>query len=394
MRLLDLASRTGPAECFLRRVASVSVRYENATATEAEAVDRCEMALRVLRGGRIGIWGGSFLFNHAALADCVARAEANAKCGPRAVTLLVEDSSRHPALASPALPDPRELATLGQRFLGELRIKRPHYLWSGGLSAVSRTARIVNSRGLEAWSTWSEYRWRLRCRGAANNAPVDRLLDVRFGEWDEGTRALKARIDAEFPDSEDLRSVPAELPITLSPPIVGVVCHTILSQELPETPALNRSVTIWDDPEQSYQGSDDEGLPLVPVPLVESGKIRGSWSTVGMTTRPTGRAARNAIDSSPVPTALGLRWHSGGDAPPNMSVLLTELAGISLQPGGVIHGAASEGILLQNGRPIHRCPGRVIHIRVAEVLGDGLCGVSQERFATGRHRLPRLTVEL
>jgi predicted Zn-dependent protease len=394
MRLLDLASRSGPSECFARRTVSLSVRFEANSAVSAEEVDRAELALRVLRDGRVGIWGGSFIYGENALAECIERAEANARCGPCVETILADNKTPSRKMEALELPKPEQVVTLGHNFLTELQEEWPGFFWRGQLSVIRRTARVLHSGGLEAWSAWSEYKWSLRARGTGGKAPVDRMFEIRFGQWEEGAAALKARIRAEFPDSETMHDAPQGAPITLGPPIVAAMCLALIARALPENTVLAPCVTICDQPDPSYQGCDDEGVPIVPVPLVEAGALSAKWGTVSTTRRPTGRGIRRAIDSAPVLTPLGLRWRSNGHAPPKYTVLLPDLAGMSLQPGGFVQGTAVEGIVLCNGNPLYRCPGRVVRISVADALGTCFLGVSHSRFATGRHRLPYVTIQI
>jgi hypothetical protein len=392
-RLLDLASRSGPAECFLRRVVSCSVRFEGRAVTNAEEVVRTEVALRVLRNGQVGMWGGSIPRCENAVADGVARAEANASCGRAAETILADSNVSHQVLPELELPEPRKIISLVDVFLAELQMQRPHFLWSGQVSVVRRIGRVIHSEGLEAWSISSEFHWRLRGRCPANRTPVDRLLEVRAGRWSEATSMLKARIEAEFPVREDFMGIPSDISITLGPSVVASLCLALIPGRVTHVSSLlDGRVTIWDDPGDCYQGCDDEGVPIVPVPLVVAGRPGSPWATVGATAPPTGRGMRGAIDSAPVLTSLGLRWASGGDAPLTRSVLISELAGISLQADGSVQGTAPEGVVLSNGKPIRRCPGRVVRIAAVDALGCRLAGISQDRFATGRHRLPSVTL--
>jgi predicted Zn-dependent protease len=108
MRLLDLASRSGPPECFARRTVSLSVRFEANRAVSAEEVDRVELALRVLRDGRVGIWGGSFIYGENALAECIERAEANARCGPCVETILADNKTPSRKMEAVELPKPEQ----------------------------------------------------------------------------------------------------------------------------------------------------------------------------------------------------------------------------------------------------------------------------------------------
>jgi hypothetical protein len=391
-RLLELASQKGEAECFLRRSVVFSLRFEGRAITNFEEVDRTEVALRVLRNGRVGIWGGSIPHEDTVFADAVARAEANAIYGNEAATILADSNVSYRVFPELEFPDPRKILRLVDEFLTEIQMKRPHFLWSGQVSVIRQTCRVIHSGGLEALSVLSEFHWRLRGRYSASPMPVDRLLKVRSGCWTKGTSMLKARIEAEFPRHENFRKVSSHLPITLGPSVVASLCLALISGEVQVSSSLDDRVTIWDDPEPCYQGCDDEGVPIAPVPLVVAGRPSLPWATVGATARPTGRGIRGAIDSPPTLTPLGLRWVSGGDVLPTQSVLLSELAGISLQADGSVLGTAPEGIVLSNGEPIHRCPGRVVRIAVVGAFGRQLAGISQKRFATDRHFLPFVTL--
>ncbi len=72
-RILELGGRGGPAECYVRRIVSRSVRVQGDTAADAEEMDRTEAALRLVRDGRVGIWGGSIPAGEGAITDAVGR---------------------------------------------------------------------------------------------------------------------------------------------------------------------------------------------------------------------------------------------------------------------------------------------------------------------------------
>ena len=392
-QLIEFAGRGGAAESLLRRHVLRLVRFEGCHPTDAEAVDRREVAVRVLRHGRVGIWGGSVLPGSAAsIAEIVARAEANAIAGPPAGTILASAGAVPRPASRPRLPEAGTLVSLGEAFLSKVRERRPCFHWSGMVSAACCIARVVHSAGLDAWSCSAEYRIRLRGRCPAGRSPVDRVIDVRAGGWEEAMDALLTRIDAEFPGSENVMTVPVDLPLTLGPTVVAALCLTLVRSDEEQSLPLDPRVSIIDDPGDWYRGCDDEGVPVVPVSLVAAGKRSVAWVTVGATSPPTGRAIRSAIDAPPILTALGLRWGAGGDTLPPRTVLLTELAGLSQQPDGSVQGMAPEGVVLCDGKPAHRCQGRVLRITATDAFGRRLSAVSKEQLATGRHRLPSITL--
>lgn len=393
--LLGCASRNGPAECFLSRTVSYSVRFEGDVALCVEEWDQTEVAVRVIRAGRYGIWGGAYAPHQMACEQIVSLAEESAKYGPRAqpgfdfVRGALPDKKKQIA---PSFTTPKRLVENGCELFAMLLNKRKGFFWSGDLLQKCRVAHIVNSAGLDGWSSWSEYQLRIRAQYASKAGPVDRLLNIQSGCWHEAVSLLETRIDAEFPEAEELIAVPPVRNVTLGAPVVAALCQAIVSGKLPELNQLSQELTIWDEPTFFFEGCDDEGVQVTPIPLVEKGKIV-PWGTSTTTDKPVGRAFRRTIEKDPVPTALGLRCLSEGHSLPSCTVLFSELAGISIQPGGYLQGAATEGIVIRDSIPVHRCTGRFIRFPIAEALGDRLLSVSRERRAAGKHRLPYLTLE-
>lgn len=386
-RLLMLAARNGPAECFLRRTISCQVRLDGGDTVGVEHADRSEIALRVIRDNRIGICGGSAARGDRFIDRIAACAEENARFGPLVGEELFPNMPSHGRCHIPQMPEPTDLVTLGSEFLSGLQAQRPSFHWSGEVSLKSRESRVVHSGGLEGWSTMMEYRLQIRARRLSHGGLVDRLLDVRGSSWDGVTTQITARIEAEFPESEDIRAAPSTAQIALGAPVVAVLCQGVAFGHLREPVSLSGHVTIWDEPTVNFEGCDDVGVPVSPITLVDRGRVL-QWQGAGTTAARPGRAFRKAIDAPPACSLLGLHWTTSADFAPPLSVLYTEFAGVSIRPNGQIQGTATEGIVLQDGKPTYRCPGRVMRISIKESLGKRLIGVSQQQYASGRHRLP------
>lgn len=385
--------RNGPAECFLRRTLSLCLSFEAGEVTGLEEADRAELALRVFRGGRVGLAGGSLPNGEVGVLNCVERAEASAASGP-AGTILAPAVLLPLTSEMPTLPSPDALVARVSDLHTRLCECHPGVHWSGNISVVQRVARVTHSDGLDAWGGLTEHRLRLRARCAAGQAPVDRLLNVSAAEWPEAVHELIRRVEAEFPESESLEGTPAGAPLALGPAVVAQLCLAVTRLKFPsESPRLDRRVSLVDEPGPGHQGCDDEGVLVQARTVVDAGFFCEPWASVGEGGRALlGRASRPAIDSPPATTTVSLRWVGAGVEGAKRAVLLSEVAGLSVQPDGALHGIAIEGVVLDQGRPAQRCRGTVLRLHPVTVLKELIGEVTAHRFAVGRHRMPQLVL--
>lgn len=392
-RLLSLAMRNGPAECFLRRTLSLGLSFEAGGVTGLQEADRTELALRVFRDGRVGLAGGSLPHDEVGVLNSVARAEASAASGP-AETILAPAVRLVLTSEMPSLPSPSDLVTRVSELHSRLCECRAGVHWSGNISVVQRVVRVVHSDGLDAWGGSTEYRLTVRARRAAGQAPVDRLLNVSAAEWPEAVRELIHRVEAEFPEREDLEAEPAGVPLALGPSVVAQLCLALIRPRfLSNSPLLDRRVSLIDEPRPGHQGCDDEGVLVQALSVFDSGFCCEPWASVGEGNRALpGRAFRPAIDSFPTTTPVSLRWTGPSTECAKRAVLLSEIAGLSAQPDGALHGIAIEGVVLDQGRPVRRCRGRVLQLHPVRVLKELIGEVTADRFAVGKHRMPQLVL--
>ncbi|MCX7590090.1 MAG: hypothetical protein N2255_00525 [Kiritimatiellae bacterium] len=392
-RMLFLGTRNGPAECFLRRTLSLGLSFEAGEVTELQEADRTELALRVFRDGRMGLAGGSLPHDEVGVLNCVARAEASAASGP-AETILAPAVRLVLMSEMPSLPSPSDLVARVSELHTRLCECRAGIHWSGNISVVQRIIRVTHSGGLDAWGGLTEHRLRVRARFAAGQAPVDRLLNVSAAEWPETVRELIHRVEAEFPDRENLESEPASVPLALGPSVVAQLCLALIRPSfLSESPVLDRRVSLIDEPRPGHQGCDDEGVLVQAISVVDSGFCCEPWASMGEGCRALiGRAFRPTIDSPPAPTPVSLHWVGAGVECAKRVVLLSEVAGLSAQPDGTLHGIAIEGVVLDQGRPVHRCRGRVLQLHPVRLLKELIGEITADRFAVGKHRMPQLVL--
>lgn len=358
-----------------------------------EESDRTELALRVCRDGRAGLIGGSLPNNEVSILTYVERAEAAASNGPYE-TIFAPPVRLPLTLDMPSLPSPDALVSRMSELHTQLSQRRPGFQWSGKLSLVQRVARVIHSDGLDAWNGSTEYRLRLRARRAAGQAPVDRILHVSAREWLEAVDEVNHRVEAEFPESENLAGAPVGVPHALGPNVVAQLCLALLKPRFSsELPRLDQRVSLVDEPSPGHQGCDDEGVLVHPLPVVDSGCFCDPWASVIRRGRALqGRAFRATIDSPPATSPMSLRWTGRGVDCVKKSILLSEIAGLSLQSDGALHGCAIEGIVLDEGRPTHRCRGTELRLRPDLVFTKMIGEITARRFAVGKHRMPQLVL--
>lgn len=393
-RVLSRGAENGPAECFLRRAVRRSVSFDGGKVTGLQEADSTELALRVLRGQRVGLVGGSLPHSERAVVDCVERAEASAASGSVVFTRLAPPIRLPLARELPSLPAPDELVARVCDLDRIVCCCRVGFHWSGRITVIKQVARVLHSEGLDAWSAFVEHRLRLRARCTAQQAPVDRLLDVCAADWPEVTSELVRRIDAEFPESEKQDRPRPGASLIIGPALVAQLCLALVSRKSEgETPRLHHHVSLVDEPSSGRQGCDDEGIPVQSLPVVHAGFWFDDWVTVGVAGRaPSGRGFRRAIDAPPTATPLGLRWVEAGREVPRQAMLISEVAGLSVHPDGALHGTAVEGIIMDEGRPVRRCRGRALRLHPIDVLKQQFGGVTGGFFTAGRHRLPQVVL--
>lgn len=389
--VLERAEATGPAEVFAVRSRLLVVAFEDLRLSGAEHVERQEIALRLVLGGRVGLSAASLPHGREGVADLTARARAAAHLSqPSGLGPNAPVRSKTASLATGV--SATALVSLAQELGEELRDSYPGFHWRGRIVALLRRGVVLNTGGTEAESLRRSFAVDLRALGSSERAPIDRRFRVMASHASELAPLIRHRIQSEFPPGRADASADKDAPLAVGPELVARSFESLARGSWRPTGMIDPHLHVVDDPMLYHDGADEEGVPVGPLPLIRPGGHLERWAVRAGSGKhePVGRGFRPSIEAPPWPRALGLRWWVPLDARwPRRVRLLRELSGLRMTPDGVVSGLASETILSEEGRAVGRAAGGQFQFSLSELLRPGVTA-SNDIYAADHHRLPNL----
>ena len=379
------------------------------------------VALRVIRGGRIGLASTSRLDD---LGTLVANAVELAQFGPEA-RLELPGGTTYPEVpvydpAVEALPV-EALVELGQRAIDRIRRANSELVCSAHLSKGLNTVAIANTRGAHVTYTKSGF-------GVFLEATLVQGTDMLF-IW-EGKASCSADTQMDDMVGSVLRQLelaravapaPAgEVPVLfaprgvagvlLTPLLAGFNGRTVYQKASPLVDRLGQQVlgpqfSLYDDPTLAYAAGarmcDDEGVPTRRTPLVEGGVVRSFLydlqTAAEMGVESTGSAHRS-LSTMPSPGA-SVVVIPPGDTPYDdllagmeRGLVVERLlgAGQSNILGGDFNANVLLGYAVEGGRIVGRVKDTLIAGNVYKVL-SAIEGMSREtRWVGGFAHVPAI----
>lgn len=371
--LLSSLTGRGPAEVFLRWVFVDSIRFAGAESQSIEHRFRRELALRVVRDGRLGFVGGSVPEDHDDALRYIRFAEAAALHGQVVTGILAPPVRRRAEGVERVGPEISGEALLENldELTSALRHARPQVHWSGILSRESTSYRITNSGGLDVTARTDHWRAGIRARWSAGSVPLDALIDVRASKFADLLRWAAARIYAEIPPEPRLTHATNVHAIALGPSVLATMATVLLLRKPPRS--FNEHVSFSDSPRPD-QNFDDEGIIPRPLDIVVHGRP-APITTLCETPDgafPAGRAHRGRIDRPPSVAFFGLEWRGASVfSPPKQACLFTSMLGPE-DPSRLADVLSPHCVLLTDGQPVASCITPPIPIRFDAAMGQPL----------------------
>lgn len=420
--------RVDQAEVFSASSDLAEVRFQNAAVKGAMARESSGLAVRAIKGGRIG-FAGSRDVSSGGLARLVEHVESSLGVGdearirfPAGAPAAVDEAAlatHDPATA--ALPVP-ELVRLGQEVLARLRERHPGFVFDATVRRSQGTHALVNSAGA-----------RLEERGTSVSIGVeanrtrddDVLMDYAWAgaparaglDPDQLVEQLSQRLSWA---SQLVPLRPGRLPVLFDPegslllwsPLLGALSGKTVMQgtsplrERRGQLVLDPRVTVVDDPLlPGGLGSsrwDDEGLPRRRTPLFEAGVLRSfvhDLETAEATGQaPTGHGERGGVLGQPGPGFTNLVVTPGERALDELlrgvdyGLLVHSVIGMG--QGNTLPGTFSNPVdvafLIEKGQVVGRVKDVSLAGNAYQMLSPAhLAGFSRERRAVyGSYHLP------
>ncbi len=391
------------------------VKFDQGELEALERVRKAGIAVRVIKGGRLGFAAGSDLREPERIAEAAITA---AQFGPE-VGFKFPSEAPGAQFPEPVDWDPAERVRLGREFIAELSSIVKGLAVSVELEQGSYTVRILNSEGLDASYAKPFYKLAVWASGMSETGYVsDGFIraSVRVPKWEEALEGVKERLR----NSQRLAKVERrDIPVVLAPESAWIPLRALdlglngrnlykgtspLKDKLGER-VVGEALSVWevpDDPELlGARPFDDEGVPAKRRALVEKGVLKGYildlYSAWKLGLEPTGSAEREGYSSPPYPGVSAFEVMAGEKG---ISQIFEEL-GEALVVYGTIGAGQSNllagefsfnigmGFLVKGGEVVGRVKDTMVsgNVYEAEILA-----VSREQEVYWTHRLPYIAL--
>ncbi len=408
------------AEVFTVSSEETQVQFEANRVKQLQTKQQTSLALRIVKGGRLGYATGTSLDKGQ---DLVHNAVETARLGTLARFQLPAPGPypQVEVLDTAVETVPIEaMVKLGEEMITAVTNHTPGIICEAEVSKGVISVRILNSRGGQA-----DYRksfFSLSIEGS-----LIKGTDMLFvGESESSchplaeSRTVTDRVLHQLELAKDRASVPTRsLPVVFTPNGVAAMMmplmvafngKTVLEGASPIGDRLGQTVFdekfwLWDDPTIAYQpGSrpcDDEGIPSQRTPLVEGGTVANflyDLQTAALAnTRSTGNGSRSR-GGLPAPSPSAFTIAPGTATLDEMvndikeGLVIEQLMGAG--QGNILGGDFSGNVLLgykvENGEIVGRVKDTMVAGNVYQVLKDIAAIGSETRWVGGSLRAPHL----
>ncbi len=423
--LLDRAARAADAaEVYWRRVSSTPVSFENNKLKEMQTNESLTVALRVVKGGRLGFSTTTKDGDWPTLVDNAVAAAAfggpaDFDFAPKAPPSKVDIYD--PKVASLPLED---MVDTGRGIIEAINAYDPAVLAGAQVRRAVQEAGVMNTAGFAGDYKRTEY----TVYAFGHLVEGQTILDVYDGDGattlDIDVRAMWERV------IRDLRIGRIGVPIKSGKYTAILTPNAVSDLLTPFTEALNgravqRGISPWRDKlgqglfdpgftlyddttlahEPSSAGFDDEGVPTRRTCLIDRGRINSFFHDLrtakALGQVPTGNGWRRTPDSPPAAAAGNLVVAPGERSFDSLlkdvrdGVLVDQLMGAWAGNllAGEVNGNVMLGFKVENGRPMGRIKDCMFSVNAFEALRNQLVAVSRETKRTFTGVLPWIVLD-
>lgn len=423
-QVLEKASRSAEqAEVFYLEAESIPVGFESNRLKHLQSRQTKGLALRLVRGGKVGFASSTDLRDPGALVDAALEA---APFGPAAHFELPGRS----VYAAVDVYDPaveavplESMINMGQTLIDRVRARNSELVCQAGTSKDTMSLRIINSRGTDSSFRKSVFSVGLEgmlvrgtdmlfvgdgqtsCRPDLDPGPIiERTL------WQLENALETATISTgEYPVIFTPDGVGGAL---LSPILVALNGKTVLQGASPLGKRLGERVfdpqiTLTDDGTTAYRpGSspcDEEGVPTRPLALIETGVVKQflyDLQTAGMAGAQSTGSGRRSLETPPSPSTSTLTLGGGRTSFAEMVADIRE--GLVIEylmgagQGNVLAGEFSGNVLLgykiEEGKLVGRVKDTMVSGNVYQALQSGVALGNDGRWVGGSLWVPSVFI--
>ena len=419
--LEEAERRFAQAEVFAEAGEMRSVSFEHNHLKRISARQFCGVGLRVIQEGRIGFASSTDLRQPRRLVEMAAQSvqfgqEAKLELpSPSAPTDVATEDHAVGAVSF------EQMVAMGREGLEMSRAASPDYLFHCEVTTVTRTTRLLNSRGLRLQFVKTDMAASVGVQVVGESG----LLEVyEFKSWGRPFEKLTDLTEAalvKMQQASVLAPAKAEvMPVLFTPkglenllaPILTALSGKLVYKGASRLAGrvgekiLDERLTIRDDATIPHAPrsapADGEGVPTRPLPLIEQGVLRSyllDLQTAGLLGLATTGHGYRSYASQPAPAPSNIIIAPGADAYADMVGSLkrgliadqTLGAGQSNTLAGEFSVNVSLGLLVEDGRVRGRAKDCMIAGNVYELLAK-LEGISRERQWLGPDHVPALCV--
>jgi len=407
------------AEVFMVSSEETPVRFEANRLKHIQYRQRTTVALRIVRGGRIGFASTTQLDDSQRLVnDAVEAAQfgMSARFELPSIDSYPQIDVFDPKVESVAV---EEMINLGEELIAAVRGHTPDIVCEAGVTKGIISVQIINSHGGQA-----SYRKSVFSLGIEGSLIRD--TDMLFvGEGESSCHPIlqpKAVAEAVLQQLElakDRASIPSRsLPVIftprgvasalISPLMAAFNGKTVLEGASPIGNRLGQQVFdkklwLWDDPTMAYQPQsrpcDDEGVPSQRTPLIEEGAVTSflydlqtAAQANTMSTGNGGRAGGGLPTPSPSAFVIAPGSTTFDEMVQDMKEGLVIEMLMGAEQGNVLGGDFSGNVLLgykvESGKIVGRVKNTMVSGNVYQVLKEIIAIGSEAKWVGGFLQTP------
>jgi PmbA protein len=409
------------AEAFMVSSEETPVQFEANRLKHIQSKQSSYVALRIIRGGKIGYATATELGDSQNLVNAAvetAQFGMIAKFELPSLSVYPEIEVFDPKVESVSTG---EMINLGKELIATVRGHTPDIVCEAGVSKAIISIHIINSRGGQA-----NYKQSIFSLGVAGHLIRD--TDMLFvGESESSchplteTKAIAGEVLRQLELAKNRASIPSKpLPVVFTPRglasalilplMVAFNGKTVLKGASPignrlGQPVFDDKLWLWDDPTLAYRPEsrpcDDEGIPSQRTPLIQQGAITNflyDLQTAALAhTQSTGNGSRN-YGGLPAPSPSAFIIKPGNTTFDEMvtdikeGLVIEQLMGAG--QGNILGGDFSGNVLLgykvESGRIVGRVKDTMVSGNVYQLLKQITAIGSDARWVGGSINTPSL----
>jgi len=409
------------AEAFMVSSEETPVQFEANRLKHIQSKQSSYVALRIIRGGKIGYATATELGDSQNLVNAAvetAQFGMIAKFELPSLSVYPEIEVFDPKVESVST---EEMINLGEELIATVRGHTPDIVCEAGVSKAIISIHIINSRGGQA-----NYKQSIFSLGVAGHLIRD--TDMLFvGESESSchplteTKAIAGEVLRQLELAKNRASIPSKpLPVVFTPRglasalilplMVAFNGKTVLKGASPignrlGQPVFDDKLWLWDDPTLAYRPEsrpcDDEGIPSQRTPLIQQGAITNflyDLQTAALAhTQSTGNGSRN-YGGLPAPSPSAFIIKPGNTTFDEMvtdikeGLVIEQLMGAG--QGNILGGDFSGNVLLgykvESGRIVGRVKDTMVSGNVYQLLKQITAIGSDARWVGGSINTPSL----